>query len=63
MKNKTQTFAGIGGLIGAALAGLTALRRYDFSITDQMQQGVGYVLGGFIMGALVGYVIGKSMKG
>jgi galactitol-specific phosphotransferase system IIC component len=63
MKNKPQTFAGIGALIGTALASFAAVRQYDFAVTREMQQGVGYILGGFIMGAIVGYLIGKSMKG
>ena len=63
MKNKSETFAGIGGLIGAGLALFAAVQRYDFSATDQMQQGIGYIVGGLILGALVGYFIGKGMKG
>jgi hypothetical protein len=63
LRNKPEAFAGLGGLIGAAVAALVAMRRYDFSVTDQMQRGVGYILCGLIMGALGGYFIGKSMKG
>jgi uncharacterized membrane protein YedE/YeeE len=63
MKNKPQTFAGIGGLIGAVLASLAAARRFDFAVTDQMQQGIGYILGGFIFGAVIGYVVGKFTNG
>jgi tetrahydromethanopterin S-methyltransferase subunit C len=63
MKNKPSTFAGIGGLAGAAVAALAALRRYDFTVTAQMQQGVGYILGGLICGAIVGYLVARAMKG
>jgi hypothetical protein len=62
MKNKAQAFAGIGGLIGAVLNGFMAVRKYDFSITAQMQQGVGYILGGLILGAIAGYVLGRLLK-
>jgi hypothetical protein len=40
-----------------------AARKYDFSITSQMQEGVGYILGGLIVGAIAGYVLGKLIKG
>jgi hypothetical protein len=60
MKNKPQMLAGIGGLIGAALAFIAALCRYDFSVTEQMQEGVGYVVGGFITGAIAGFFAGKA---
>jgi hypothetical protein len=63
MKNKAQAFAGIGGLIGAVFNGFMAARKYDFSVTAQMQRGVGYVLGGIIVGAIAGYVLGKLLKG
>jgi hypothetical protein len=59
MKNKPQTFAGIGALIGTAVAALAAVRQYDFAVTHDMQKGVGYILGGFIMGAIAGYLFGK----
>jgi hypothetical protein len=63
MKNKARAFAGIGGLIGAVFNGFMAARKYDFSVTAQMQQGVGYILGGLIVGAIAGYVLGKLIKG
>jgi hypothetical protein len=63
MKNKANAFAGVGGLIGAVFNGFVAVRKYDFSVTHQMQQGIGYILGGLILGAIVGYVIGKLLKG
>jgi hypothetical protein len=63
MKNKAQAFAGIGGLIGAVFNGFKAVKNYDFSIPDQMQQGVGYILGGLIVGAIAGYIIGRLLKG
>ncbi len=63
MKNKAQTFAGIGALIGAVFNGFMAARKYDFSVTAQMQQGVGYILGGLIVGAIAGYLLGKLLKG
>jgi hypothetical protein len=63
MKNRAETFAGIGGVLGAAIAAVAATQKYNFSDTDQMQQAVGYVVGGLIVGALVGYFVGKSMKG
>jgi hypothetical protein len=62
MKSKAQAFAGIGGLIGAVLAGFMAVRQYDFSVTAQMQQGVGYILGGLIIGGIAGYAIGGLVK-
>jgi presenilin-like A22 family membrane protease len=62
MKSKAQTFAGIGGLMGVALASIAAMRMYDFSITDQMQQGLGYILGGLMIGAIAGYLIGRVTK-
>ncbi len=63
MKNKAQAFAGIGALIGAVFNGFMAARKYDFSVTAQMQEGVGYILGGLIVGAIAGYVLGKLIKG
>jgi len=62
MKSKPQTFAGIGGLVGALLATIAAMRQYDFAITAQMQQGLGYILGGLMIGATAGYLIGKVTK-
>ena len=62
MKNKAQNFAGIGGLIGAVVNGFLAARKYDFSVTAQMQRGVGYILGGLIIGAIAGYILGKLLK-
>jgi presenilin-like A22 family membrane protease len=62
MKSKAQTFAGIGGLVGTALATIAAMRMYDFAITHQMQQGLGYILGGLMIGAIAGYLIGKVTK-
>jgi hypothetical protein len=62
MKNRAQAFAGVGGLIGAVLSGFMAVRRYDFSVTHQMQQGVGYILGGLVMGAIAGYLLGRLIK-
>ena len=60
MNNKPEAFAGIGGLIGIVASVTSAFGRYDFTQTDQIQQAVGYVLGGFAVGALVGYFIGKA---
>ena len=59
MSNKPQTFAGIGGLIGAISSGFQAVKQYDFGNSDQLAEGVGYIIGGMLVGAIVGYVLGK----
>jgi len=58
--SKSQTYAGVCGLGGAIIAAIAASRIYDFSVTDQMQKGVGYILGGLLMGIFAGYALGKS---
>lgn len=60
MRNKPQSFAGIGGLIGVVFAAITAAQRDDFTVTAQMQQAVGHILGGLTVGAVLGYIIGRA---
>ncbi len=62
MKIDANLGAGAGGLLGIVLSGAAAAVKYDLSKVDQMQQAVGYILGGFIICALVGWVIAKSLQ-
>lgn len=59
MSNKPQTFAGIGGLIGGISSGVQAVKKYDFGNSDQLAEGVGFIIGGMLVGAVVGYLLGK----
>ena len=60
--DKAQQFAGVGGLIGLAIVGVTTIRQLDLSSTEGMQQAVGAGFVGLMIGAVVGYLIGKSVK-
>ena len=61
MKGKAQLFAGIGGLLGVLISVISAASKFNLSVTEQMQQAVGYVIAGLGVGAVLGYIIGKSM--
>lgn len=61
MKGKAQLFAGIGGLLGVLISVISAASKFNLSATEQMQQAVGYVIAGLGVGAVLGYIIGKSM--
>ena len=61
MSIKPEACTGIGGVIGAVVAAISAFKKYNFQVTDEMQRGVGYILGGLIMGLLLGYVVGRLL--
>lgn len=54
------TGTGIGGLIGALIAGGIALSRLDLSDSGQVQQAIGMIFAGIALGAFVGYSAGPK---
>lgn len=56
--NWPTTLAGICGAVGAGLAMLGALQKYNFAVTAEIQRAVGFVVGGLFFGAVIGYAIG-----
>jgi hypothetical protein len=62
MKFNAMLGAGIGGLVGIIVGLLIAASKYNFSNVQEMQRAVGSILVDFIVGAVVGWFIGRGTE-